>query len=120
MKIVEVIPLYKGQEMDSVVNYCPISLLMTMSKVLEKHIYSCVYKFLKANSILYESQYGIHTKCCCEQAIAELLGHIPQGKELGQISSSIFLDLSKAFDRLKHIVILKKLEQYGVCRTPNA
>ena len=39
MKIAEIIPLYKGKEQDEVVNYRPISLLMTISKLLEKIIY---------------------------------------------------------------------------------
>ena len=36
MKKAEVIPLYKGKEFDRVINYRPISLLLTISKVLEK------------------------------------------------------------------------------------
>ena len=36
MKIAEVIPLYKNKEMDAIINYRPISLLITTSKVLEK------------------------------------------------------------------------------------
>ena len=52
MKIAEVIPLYKGKEEDNVVNYRPVSLLMTISKVLEKIIYNRLYKFpLKHNTL---------------------------------------------------------------------
>lgn len=38
-KIAEVIPLYKGKEKDCLVNYRPISLLMTTSKLLERVVY---------------------------------------------------------------------------------
>ena len=58
MKHAEVIPLYKGQQQDLVINYHPISLLMTISKLLEKLMYSRMYKFLEKNKILYESQFG--------------------------------------------------------------
>ena len=58
MKCAEVIPLYKGQQQDLVINYHPISLLMTISKLLEKILYSRMYKFLEKNKILYESQVG--------------------------------------------------------------
>ena len=37
MKVAEIIPLYKGREEDQVVNYRPVSLLMTISKILEKN-----------------------------------------------------------------------------------
>ena len=58
MKQAEIIPLYKGQQQDMVVNYHPISLLMTISKLLEKILYTRIYKFLDKNNILYESQFG--------------------------------------------------------------
>ena len=35
MKQAEVVPLYKGKDMDLVINYRPISLLITISKLLE-------------------------------------------------------------------------------------
>ena len=55
MKMVEVIPFYKGREIDMLVNYQPISLLITVSKLLEKLVYIRVYKFLEKNQILYNS-----------------------------------------------------------------
>lgn len=45
MKIAEIIPLYKGKESDQLVNYRPISLLLTTSKLLEKIVYKCMVKF---------------------------------------------------------------------------
>ena len=38
MKKVEIIPLYKGKEFNKVVKYHPVSLLLTISKVLEKAV----------------------------------------------------------------------------------
>ena len=55
MKMAEVIPLYKGKELDQVINYRPISLLITISKLLEKIVYVRVYSFLETNNILYKS-----------------------------------------------------------------
>ena len=54
MKVAEVIPLYKGQNQDQVINYRPISLLMTISKLLKKIVYSRVYNFLEKNQLLYD------------------------------------------------------------------
>ena len=114
MKLADVTPLYKGKEKDEVINYQPISLLMTLSKILKKIIYKRVYNYLDKNNILYESQYGFRNKCSCEQAITELLDHILQAKESNHFSASVFLDLSKAFDTLNHDVLLKKLDRYGI------
>ena len=55
MKQSEVIPLYKGKEMADRINYLPISLLITVSKVLEKIIYKRLYSFLNINGTLFTS-----------------------------------------------------------------
>ena len=61
MKIAEVIPLYKNKEMDAIISYRPISLLITTSKVLEKIVYKRTYSYLEKNNILDNSQYGFCT-----------------------------------------------------------
>ena len=114
MKLVEVIPLYKGKCMDLVENYRPISLLITISKVLEKIIYTRVYNYFEKHEILFNSQYGFRSKHSCEQALIELTGKLIQAKENKLKSAALFLDLSKAFDTLNHEVLLSKLERYGI------
>ena len=76
MKKAEVILLYKGKDQDQLLNYQPISLLVTISKIFEKIIYKRVYDFLEKEKILYNSHYGFRSKHFCEQAILELTGKI--------------------------------------------
>ena len=86
MQIAEVIPLYKNKEMDAIINYRPISLLITMSKVLEKIVYKRTYSYLEKNNILYNSQYGFRMNHNCKQAIIELTSKILHAKECGEQS----------------------------------
>ena len=58
MKLAEVVPLYKSKEKYLMNNYRSISLLITISKLLEKVIYKRTYSFLQASNQLYDSQYG--------------------------------------------------------------
>ena len=58
MKLAEVVPLYKSKEKHLMNNHRPISLLITVSKLLEKVIYKRTYSFLQASNQLYDSQCG--------------------------------------------------------------
>ena len=114
MKAADVIPLFKSGKRNLSTNYRPISLLLTLSKILEKLIYSRVYNFLTENSSIYESQYGFRSKHSCEHAVLELIGNIVKGIENKKHTIATFLDLSKAFDTLDHGFLLKKLHKYGI------
>ena len=114
MKTAEVIPLYKGKDMDLMINYRPISLLIMLSKLLEKIMYTRLYDYLESQKLLYPSRYGFRSKRSCEQVITELVGNILQSKNQNDHCASVFLDLSKAFDTLDHTILLQKLERYGI------
>ena len=114
MKLAEVVPLYKKGSPHLIENYRPISLLITLSKILEKIIYSCVYTFLNETGQLYNSQYGFRSNHSCEHASSELVGNIVRKRELGEHTMSVYQDLLKAFDTLEHCTLFNKLEIYGI------
>ena len=119
MKLADVSPLYKSKDQNECTNYRPTSLLLTISKLLEKIMYKRTYNFLEQTGQLYNSQYGFRTGHSCENAVSELLAEIIKGNQEGLYTVSMFLDLSKAFDTLEHEVLLKKLERYGIRGTAN-
>ena len=114
MKAADVSPLYKSKEKYMVNNYRPISLLITMSKILEKVVYVRVYNFLVEIDQLYQSQYGFRSGHSCQNAISELIGTILKNREENKLTIGVFIDLSKAFDTLSHDILLRKLHKYGI------
>ena len=44
----------------------------------------------------------------------ELVDRITQDLDKGKIPISVFLDLSKAFDTLDHVILLQKINHYGI------
>ena len=114
MKLAEVVPLYKGKSGDQETNYRPISLLTTMSKVMEKVVYKRVYDFLTSTGQICDTQYGFRSKHSCDHAVAQVVGTILKNLENKRITVSVMLDLSKAFDTIEHWIMIEKLELYGV------
>ena len=81
MKLADTIPLYKAKEKYLVDNFRPISLLITLSKILEKLIHKRVYTYFEENNLIYRSQYGFRTRHSCENAVNELVSVVLKGHE---------------------------------------
>ena len=114
MKLAEVVPLHKGKEHYLKTNYRPISLLTTISKVLEKIVYQQIYSFQQNTGKLYENQYGFREAHSCEHAIGKVVNGIVKSLENKETSACVLLDLSKAFDTIEHTILLEKLALYGI------
>ena len=114
MKNADSVPLFKSKNNTDCNNYRPISLLITMSKILEKVMYTRTIKFLDKHNLLFISQYGFRKKHSCSDAIMELTSEILKNNENSLSTACVFLDLSKAFDTLKPEILLSKLRSYGI------
>ena len=101
MKIAEVVPLYKGKERFLESNYRPISLLTTISKLLEKIVCTRVYNFLNTTGQINPTQYGFRANHSCDNAVNHLVGKVVKNLEKKIDTVAVYLDLSKAFDTVR-------------------
>ena len=58
LKIASLAPIFKGGENWNLGNYRPISILPCFSKILERIVYSRLYKYFTDNNILHKKQFG--------------------------------------------------------------
>ena len=114
MKIAKVIPIYKCKEKNEMGNYRPISLLPSISKIIEKLVHKRLYSFCENNDILNDNQYGFRPKHSTIDAVSKFTADIVSSLEKNMTTYAVFLDLSKAFDTIDHDILLHKLRFYGV------
>ena len=84
-KTVKVIPILKKGNWTVLNNYQPISLLPTMSKILEKIMYNQVISFLNKLNFFYKHQYGFRKKystCHATFVLAESITDAFQKKRI--------------------------------------
>ena len=115
LKVAEIIPLFKRGDPSLIENYRPISLFPAISKVFEKVIHNQLSQYFVSNKLFYENQYGSRKQHSTELTALHLMDNIIQNMDMGKITISVFLDLSKAFDTLDHTILLEKLKFYGIC-----
>ena len=114
LKLAKVTPIFKNGDTAEFGNYRPISVLSCISKILEKLVFNRTVKFLDKYNLLSDNQYGFRSDYSTSMALLDFADKIVKGFEDNAYSIGIFLDLSKAFDTIKHDILLKKLSFYGI------
>ena len=103
----------KGQRYDPA-NYRPVSLTCLCCKMLEHIIVSNVMKHVDSNKILTDCQHGFRARRSCETQLVTLLHDLASTLDQKIQMDMVVLDFSKAFDRVHHSRLLRKLQHYGI------
>ena len=113
-KASNICPIHKKDERSLVSNYRPISLLSCVGKIQERIVYSRLYKYLKANNLLTWKNSGFKELDSAIYQLVYITDKIYKALEAGKEVTMVFLDVSKAFDRVWHSGLLHKLRCLGV------
>jgi hypothetical protein len=114
-----IVPIFKSGDPLSCDNYRPISLVNSISKILEKIVSIKLTNHLQLNNLLYIHQYGFQRGLSTEHNLIQVINFIANSMNKGNFCIGVFLDLKKAFDVCAHDVLLKKLVKLGVMGREN-
>ena len=114
LKKSKIIPIHKKGSRQNVNNYRPITLLSYIDKILEKAMYSRLYSYLNKMNYICPNQFGFREHHSTELAVVSMLERSYRAIEERQWILLITMDFQKAFDVIRHDILLYKLYNAGI------
>ena len=101
-KNAKVNPIFKSGDKDNVNNYRPISILPTLSKIIEKWIEKNLMLYLDKHTLLHKNQSGFRKNHSTESALILMKDTWLKAINEGKLVGSAMIDFRKAFDLVDH------------------
>ena len=106
--------LYKKGDSTSAKNYRPVSLLPCIAKVFERLVFNVIYDYLISNKLLTDKNSGFKKNDSTVYQLTHIVNNIYNELDNKNDVCVVFLDITKAFDRVYHAGLLFKLKQLGI------
>ena len=113
-KTAKLIPIFKSGNKQNIQNYCPISLLPSLSKFLEKLIKNRLINFFDKYEIIYDYQYEFRENRSVVHRLLDVSVQTLDAIQNKQHTALLLMDIRKAFDTVSHNIVLQKLYHYGI------
>src|SRR3989441_3177813 len=113
-RVANVTALFKKGSKKELGNYRPVSLTSQIGKMSERILKDDLVKYLESNSLLYDSQHRFRKNKSCLTNLLEFLQVVTEGLDEGEPIDVIYLDFSKAFDKVPHKRLMLKLKAMGI------
>uniref|UniRef100_A0A670IIX0 Reverse transcriptase domain-containing protein n=1 Tax=Podarcis muralis TaxID=64176 RepID=A0A670IIX0_PODMU len=109
-----VVPIFKKGKREDPNNYRPVSLTSIPGKILEQIIKQTVCEHLERNAVITNSQHGFLKNKSCQTNLISFFDRITSLVDEGNTVDVAYLDFSKAFDKVPHDILVKKLVKCGL------
>ena len=113
-KMANVVPIHKKDAKNVVNNYRPVSLLSSVGKIMERIIFKHVYNYFRENFVISAFQSGFLPGRSTVTQLLEVYHEFCKAVDDGKEIRVVFLDISKAFDKVWHGGLIYKLKKCGI------
>ena len=112
LKLADVVPIFKKNDMLNNMNYRPISILSCISKIFEKLLILQLRMYF--DDIFSQYLSGYRTSYGCQDVLLHFINICKKALDDGNVCMALLTDLSKAFDCLPYRLLICKLRAYGL------
>ena len=109
-----VAPIFKSGARNRAENYRPVSLTSQVCKILETLIRDTIVNHLETHKLLKSSQHGFRKGRSCMTNLITFMDKVTECLDGGDSVDVVFLDFAKAFDKVPHVRLLRKIKSFGI------
>ena len=113
-RMANVTPIFKKGKKINPGNYRPVSLTCIASRVMESILKDHIVDYLTFNDLILKSQHGFMKKRSCLTNLLEYIENLTDLVDRGHAVDVVYLDFSKAFDKVPHERLAVMLQAHGI------
>ena len=115
-KKANVVPIHKKGDKQLIENYRPVSFLPISGKAFERLIFNSLFNYFIESNLLSPHQSGVIPVDSCVQQLISVTHEIYNAFDCNPPLEvqGVFLDISKAFDKVWHDGLIYKLKPNGI------
>ena len=113
-KLANVTPIFKKGSKGDPGNYRPVSLTSVPCRTMESCMRDEIVDHLVTNALIKDSQHGFMRNKSCTTNLLEFLEKVTAANDVGDAVDIVYLDFSKAFDKVPHRRLIEKFKAHGV------
>ena len=114
LKVQYIAPIFKKGDKTKSANYRPVSLTSHLIKIYERVVRKQMATFLEDGNLLSTSQHGFRKGRSCLTQLLHHYDNLLQNLLEDKVTDVLYLDFSKAFDKVDHEILLRKLHNIGI------
>ena len=103
------IPIFKGGERAHAGNYRPVSLTSAVCKLFERILDLRMKYIIMERKGISDRQHGFRKEYSCKTQLLGLERELAEVLDEGGRVDNVFIDFSKAFDKVNHALLMEKL-----------